>query len=118
MSACISLLIFMHKFFIFKYAVEIATGSIKPSELFDTNSSVSPMCARHLFVAAVYRTLRKNGHLVSIYNINNSENNVNFIWYEEDIQYSSPIEMLHVGFTFMQGGEVFKNYIKNECALI
>lgn len=53
----------MQSFFIFKYAVELVKESIrKPSELLDTNSSVSTMCFLHLFAAAVYldvQTLKK-----------------------------------------------------------
>ena len=58
MSAWISLPMLTHRFFIFEYAVEMVMGSIrKPSELLDKNSSVSNMCFRHLFFAAVCKEI-------------------------------------------------------------
>ena len=72
-SDWISLLTFRQRFFIFKYAVEIVMESIrKPSELLDTNSSVSTMCFRHLFAPAVCRCFKNK--TLKIYMVQNKKN--------------------------------------------
>lgn len=61
MSAWISLLMFIHKVFILRYAVETVIGSVRKHSLFvDINSSVSNICLLHLFVVAfcIQKTIR------------------------------------------------------------